>query len=756
MGLWYCKFEPKPDWNRRKQYMLKGLPPPDLIIFAMSSQVRGVPGPALGPTLLSSVQRFRSKDFLSSHANHPFSNSFTSSAGELQDLLHATEQLSHSLNLHASTSLSNPKLVSMLRQEADILHKLHLSDQNIRQTVTALRSRSGASYGEDVPTDRSIVAEWAISRLEAWGTLVGMETFKEDHEREGRMTFVLGGKVLVIDIELSVDRNSLDGIPRITLNGLKTSYATPNGAAGDGATSNTEGSASLDALLASSVRTFLDEVQRDTDLVDAMEAERLGKVVLEQLRYLVILDKIAANKEEAGGGMRWFIDIDVLGSTTEKFGSSEAGAIASTLSLPSAPVDIYLNRSHGLPLPYLMSPSLSFLIHLTPSAYLSALRSTPTAAPSSPLNANLPKLDIPLTHLRQCLSAHPRPKGITVATLSLEPSGPSDDPLSLIGADAAQRDRPTFSLAQPDDTRPFPQLPPNLQENGLAHNDYSWTLDFTSFGKSTGLVMSQSRMHEIERILHSGANVGGMSDLGLMNFGSVSHDRDWVDMLLGTALDGSQVPSMPKKYTTLYRSPSSAHPPLRLRLTPPDEAGFLLEKVRVKNMHEVWGIFEVVREQCWINAILTSSEWTIANSLVSQPPEEPAPNLVNDAILDALLKGTHPPNEIPVEVFFPSIAHPNFPSVADLGFDLADAVHGSHREPPRITMTLPERPPLTGFTEIVISYDQAKAKGVKVEIGGRMGMEGSGVNAEVLEEVCRRGGALGLAGRVWKGSDMVM
>ena len=144
------------------------------------------------------------------------------------------------------------------------------------------------------------------------------------------MTFVLGGKVLVIDIELSVDRNSLEGIPRITLNGLKTSYATPNGAAGDGSTtSNTEGSASLDALLALSVQTFLDEVQKDTDLVDAMEAERLGKVVLEQLRYLMILDKVAANKEEAGGGMRWFIDIDDLGSTTEKFGSSEAGAIAS-------------------------------------------------------------------------------------------------------------------------------------------------------------------------------------------------------------------------------------------------------------------------------------------------------------------------------------------------------------------------------------------------------------------------------------------
>lgn len=93
--------------------------------------------------------------------------------------------------------------------------------------------------------------------------------------------------------------------------------------------SQQEGSASLDALLTLSVQNFLNEVQKDTDLVDAMEAERLGKVVLEQLRYLVTLDKVAAKKEQEGGGMRWFVDIDDLGSNTEKFGSSEAGVIAS-------------------------------------------------------------------------------------------------------------------------------------------------------------------------------------------------------------------------------------------------------------------------------------------------------------------------------------------------------------------------------------------------------------------------------------------
>lgn len=71
-----------------------------------------------------------------------------------------------------------------------------------------------------------------------------------------------------------------------------------------------------------------------------------------------------------------------------------------------------------------------------------------------------------------------------------------------------------------------------MQENGLVHNYYAWTLDFTSFGKSTGLVISQPRMHEIERILHPSVAAGGMSDMGLMSFGTVSRDRDWVDMLV--------------------------------------------------------------------------------------------------------------------------------------------------------------------------------------------------------------------------------
>lgn len=40
-------------------------------------------------------------------------------------------------------------------------------------------------------------------------------------------------------------------------------------------------------------------------------------------------------------------------------------------------------------------------------------------------------------------------------------------------------------------------------------------------------------------------------------------------------------------------SPGGLHPPLQLRLTPPDEPGFILERVPVRNIQEVWGILEV-------------------------------------------------------------------------------------------------------------------------------------------------------------------
>lgn len=76
------------------------------------------------------------------------------------------------------------------------------------------------------------------------------------------------------------------------------------------------------------------------------------------------------------------------------------------------------------------------------------------------------------------------------------------------------------------------------------------------------------------------------------------------------------------------------------------------------------------------------------------------------------------------------------------GADL-DFLTGSR---PKIVMTCPERAPISGLVEIRITYDEKKARGVSVTIQGAVGLD---VNAGKLEEVCRRGGTWGLAGRIW-------
>ena len=188
-------------------------------------------------------------------------------------------------------------------------------------TLETLRKRAGITYGEDIPLDRATIVDWAVSRLESWGSSAGMEAFKEE-ERNGHMTVVLGGKVLVIDIELAIDRADPTK-PGVSVATVKTSYAIPNVAT----SSTTQGSASLDGFLADRVRAFLVEVQKEPREQDSVEAARLGALCSESLKYLMRLDQLAL--EEGEGGLRWFSDIDALAQDSERFAVSECQAITS-------------------------------------------------------------------------------------------------------------------------------------------------------------------------------------------------------------------------------------------------------------------------------------------------------------------------------------------------------------------------------------------------------------------------------------------
>jgi len=69
----------------------------------------------------------------------------------------------------------------------------------------------------------------------------------------------------------------------------------------------------------------------------------------------------------------------------------------------------------------------------------------------------------------------------------------------------------------------------------------------------------------------------------------------------------------------------------------------------------------------------------------------------------------------------------------------------NHRGP-RIVMTSPERAPISGLVEITVMYDETRPRGVAVNVAGAMGAD---IRPEMLEEISRRGGTLGLSGRVW-------
>ena len=201
-----------------------------------------------------------------------------------------------------------------------------------------------------------------------------------------------------------------------------------------------------------------------------------------------------------------------------------------SVSSTCAPLDIFLVRAHALPLPYVAIPSISFLVYLSPLAYLTLRRTCPTNVP--PLsNTALPALDIPFQHLRACMATRPRPPGATIATLVIANEGPSLPVQTSTMSMEALAARPTFILheagAKVDAVFSLPLDAPG------AFASYRWFLDFTDGGKHPGVVMSQSRMREIETIVNPlGTGFSPVDAMPLLGLVSGS----WVDLLVCRAL----------------------------------------------------------------------------------------------------------------------------------------------------------------------------------------------------------------------------
>ncbi|KAF8629178.1 hypothetical protein AX17_005763 [Amanita inopinata Kibby_2008] len=691
--------------------------------------------PTLPDTLLSTTQKFNEHDAFPHHVNHPFSSNAEETCGLLQDLINATHQISTSIgNFAPATSLVNQKLISTLRQYSLIAHTLHTSDQNIRHLAQSLRE-TGKGYGEDIPLDSRLIADWCISRLASWGASAGMETFK-DNGKEGTVTVLLGGKVLVIDVDFSIDQ-SQPGEPTIKHVNVKTSYATANEASTSA--NNTNGSPYLDRFLGSSIQKYCDEVQHDEASPDTINAAESANLISQQLRYLVLLDSLAARK--GLGGVKWFIDMDQLYPMLENVAREEAALVATSLCELRAPLDIFLRRSHALPLPYLNCPSLSFLVYLSPRGYLSCLKQRfQQLHPTPEEQQSVIPLDIDLGRIRTYLTS--RPEGATVATLRLcSYSGPQLYPSSM--SMPSFLSRPTFplSLKGAELEHVFLEAPPIFTDTTIGSSssiqNHSWLLDFTHGGRTEGIVLSQSRMRDIEMVVNPLSGMDHLPPVSILSFQSTS----WVSLLLNPTN-----PFLSERYIATYRSPTHTHPPLSLRITAPDEPGFLLQKVPVHSMKEVWGILEIVRDQCWVNEVLCGHEWTTASG--EDVEDDSVETDATEQELNAILSGTMTPRKIPVTVD----VQPNDPTADSLFAAALDTMAVAHLPPrrPRILMTSPERPPMSGLVRTSVIYDETKPRGISVEVNGAMGAE---FENQELEEICRRGGALGLPGRIWARSQ---
>jgi hypothetical protein len=190
-------------------------------------------------------------------------------------------------------------------------------EKGVQHLVDSLRARSGVDYGETLPLNAADVPNWCIQQLIAWGALLGMEAFQEN---QGGSTVVMGGKVLVIDIDFAIHRTH--PIPKLEVVNVKTS----NALLAANSNSNSRTSALLDCFLLDGIRDYCEEMQKDEDLRDSQRAGALRRRMVEPLKYLVLLDGLASQKE--GGGIRWFTDVDELHPVLIELARSEAQTVA--------------------------------------------------------------------------------------------------------------------------------------------------------------------------------------------------------------------------------------------------------------------------------------------------------------------------------------------------------------------------------------------------------------------------------------------
>ncbi|KAH7108211.1 hypothetical protein BKA62DRAFT_681474 [Auriculariales sp. MPI-PUGE-AT-0066] len=641
---------------------------------------------------------------------------------QLRAIAQSACSIALALESHQRLILTDPKAVAGLKQQTAQVRALKQTNLALEAMNQTFRDRQPEIFGEDVPLDGDVLS-WLAAKLEAWGKELGMEALNEP-SGTGDITCSLAGKVLVIDSVFGhvVAGNSSS---KCLLKELKVSYAVAGSTAPvptfTQTGTNPDGTCSLETTLSAALSAFINEVQTRTQTTppDAVKAYNHAKHVRKLLAHLMQLDNLS---DETKQTQQWFSSTITQANFFWDASSSETviiGKCVPTLEQEQCPLDVFLVRGHSLPLPFLAGGSISFLVHASPLSYLRLTRATNEEA-----TPNVGIYDVPTPLVRKFLRDptldlnHDR--GLTWATLALADA--PTDPVYTFGIQYGSRPAFDKRVNLGKDIESGPHM--LLEHTGISH----W---LTIEG---GIVMSEGRMRDVQHIL-------GISSQGGMDFYSPADPRyvwsgSWIDLL---ASNSFHIPHSTDSHTAegpheSSRSPHHRHPPLRLRLSCPNEPGFVLGRVPVKTIEQVWSVLEIVRDQAWLNQLIQTVDW-----IQEQPdvPHMPFQTFTRHNV-DELLAGSYEPESLPVNITIETASETK--GAADIGS--VPIIR------PQLRMVAPTRRQpgqsiLQSISTIVVALEPSQPRGVKVEVDGH--------RAQRLDEIVRRGGTLGLPGRVWSG-----
>ncbi|QRV82642.1 hypothetical protein RhiJN_10657 [Ceratobasidium sp. AG-Ba] len=608
----------------------------------------------------------------------------------LKEVLDITQSISDALV--TMPSVNDSKVISILREQANH-DQIVFERQDLNRRAVELLEHQTKHWVEDIPLDPERRPDFILSSIERWGKDAKMEVYQSIEN--GLNSIACAGSAVVLDLLFKKSEPNV-AVPTITLVSLKSSYPTSSESA-----PVAQPLATVEKLLASGVTAYIDEVLRPES--DAQKAAQLAMRVIEHIRYIMSLDAQAAREAEAGDtGARWFAEVGLLSPKVVDLGCKEAAGLCSQLKTEKAPLDIFLRRAHGLPLVNLNSPSISFLIGIPPLIYLSLLKAS-ALQPEPPSSDTQPNIDVSIPLLRRFVTQHPTPPGITTCNLILSPCSQLDT--NLIHPHPSRP--PQFTLL---DNTPIPSLEHNFPVPG---GNSAWVLDFGA----KGLVMRRSAMQTLVQTLGHIVDVDvALSGMGFLNLGMGlmnEESRGWVSMLLQRPLLSTS-----QQLYAVQKSPSQKYPPVQVTLRLPPESGFVLGRVRVRDMAEVWTTLEIVREQCWLNSMIASYDWHESPPKIDEPEPQGISSLQSGQFFS-----------IPTQMTLSVGAAP--PSVL-------------------LQFPIPSRGSVPPIVQFMVSYDSTATRGTRVQFGSldpKLSVADTlDVYKDQLDEVFRRAGPLAAVG----------